>query len=78
MIRHSTNRWYRGKRVAPGDPVDGTQSQKQNLIDCNQAYDDGQDKVTMDNTKDEIIAYLESEEIEFNKTATKAELLELI
>lgn len=79
MIRHSTGRWYHGKRVYPGDPVEGTEAQKQTLIDCNQAYEDGDlDKPSMDNTKKEIEAWLDQEGIEYDEYATKSELLELI
>lgn len=34
--------------------------------------------LTMDNTKDEILDYLESEGVEHTKSSTKSELLELI
>ncbi len=81
MIRHTTNRWYHGRRVKPHDPVIGSDKQKQNLIDCNQAYDDGleaEPKPSMDDTKAEIIEYLNAHYIEHNSNATKAELLELI
>lgn len=36
-----------------------------------------QEKPTMDNTKDEIISYLESKGLEFSESQTKSELLEL-
>lgn len=78
MIRHETGRWYHGERVYPGDPVQGTQKQKEALLTCGQAYDDGEETVTMDNTKKEIEAFLEANEIEYSEYSTKAELLELI
>ena len=40
--------------------------------------DDDDDVVTMDNTKDEILAYLEANEIEHDPADTKAELLSLL
>lgn len=38
MIKHSTNRWFNGNRVKPGDEVKGTKQEKDALLDCGQAY----------------------------------------
>jgi hypothetical protein len=81
MIRHATNRWYHGKRVNPGDIVKGSDKQKEVLLSCGQAYDDGlevEPKPDMSNTKAEIIEYLNAHYIEHSENSTKAELLELI
>ena len=81
MIRHTTNRWYHGRRVKPEDPVVGSEKQKQALLDCGQAYDDGleaEPKPSMSDTKQEIIDYLNAHYIEHDSTSKKAELLELI
>jgi len=60
----------------PGEPVEGTEQQKQRLLNAGQAYEDA--SISMDNTKDEIIEYLEDQEIEYSASDTKAELLDLL
>lgn len=44
----------------------------------NGSDDDDDEGVSMDNSKDEIAAYLEANEIEYTSDLTKAELLDLI
>lgn len=77
MIRHSTTRIFNGKRVSRSDAVEGTAKQKQDLLECGQAYEDVT-KPDSNSLKSEIVAYLEENDIEFDSTATKAELIELI
>lgn len=75
MIRHRTSRIFNGKRVKPDEVVHGTLKQKQELVDCGQAYDDGIEIPTMSNTKDEIHVFMDSMGIEYEESMTKEELL---
>ena len=76
MIRYSTTRIHRGKSVKAGDPVEGTDRQKQRLLDCGQAYEDKKPKE--DYTVNELKSYMEGEGIEFTSSMKKYELLEKI
>lgn len=78
MIRYSTTRFHNGKKVKAGDPVEGTQRQIDRLLDCGQAYDDGQDAPDETNTVKELKAYMDSEGIYFNSSMNKEELLQQI
>jgi len=72
---------WKGSRVEPNDPVFGSEQEKVALVECNQAYDDGEPldpKPTMSNTKQEIIDYLNGHYIAHDETDTKQELLDLI
>ncbi len=81
MIRFKTSRIWKGERVKAKDPVtDATQKEIDAGLECGQFYDDNveaEPKPTMDNTKAEIIEYLNAHYIEHSDSMTKAELLEL-
>lgn len=79
MIRHSTARHFNGKRVSPGDVVQGTDKQREALLACGQAYIDESYVVPdMNNTKDEIISFLDAHNVDYLKSMTKSELLECL
>lgn len=81
MVTFRFPRVWKGERVKPGDPVEGTQKEMQALIACGQAYDDTEkaDKApTMSNTKKEIEAFLDESGIAYDEFATKSQLLDLI
>lgn len=75
MIRYSTTRSHNGKKVKAGDIVEGTDRQKQRLLDCGQAYEE---TINESSTVPEIKAYMKSEGIEFSSSMNKSELLEKI
>lgn len=78
MIRFQTNRMWHGERVYQHDPVEGTQQEKADLLSCGQAYEDEPVLPTIQNTKKEIEAYLDANDIPYDEYATKAELLECL
>lgn len=75
MIRYSTTRSHNGKKVKAGDIVEGSDRQKQRLLDCGQAYEE---TINESSTVPEIKAYMKSEGIEFSSSMNKSELLEKI
>ena len=75
MIKYSTTRIHNGKKVKAGDPVEGTDRQKQRLLECGQAYEEN---ISQSSTVPEIKSYMKSEGIEFNSSMNKSELLEQI
>jgi len=75
MIKYSTTRIHNGKKVNVGDPVEGTDRQKQRLLECGQAYEEN---ISQSSTVDEIKSYMKSEGIEFTSSMNKSELLEQI
>lgn len=78
IIKAKFYQQWRGHEVGKDEPYPNiTSRQAERLIDCGRAYREVE-VPTMDNTKKEIEAYLQAENIEFSEYATKAELLELI
>lgn len=69
---------WKGERVYPGDPVEGTDKERDALMDCGQAYSDDPIYPTMENTKKEIEVWLDAEGIEYDEYATKSELIECL
>lgn len=72
---------WKGERVWPDDPVEGTKREKERLMSVDQAYDDSKptaDKPTAENTKAEIKQYLDDNGIDYDSDALKDELLELV
>lgn len=63
------------------DNADAAQEKHDARVDAkggNGGDGDGDEGVSMDNTKAEIAAYLDANDIEYDDTATKADLLDLI
>nr|BDD43942.1 hypothetical protein 6 [bacterium] len=75
---HTTNRFFNGVRVTPGEEVKGTPKQIKDLVDCGQAEQVPTEVPTESNTKQEIMDYLVYQGVEFDSGLTKAELLELL
>lgn len=78
MIRFKTDRMWKGERVRPGDPVNGTDKEKQAMLECGQAYNDEMSYPTMENTKKEIELWLDENDIPYDEYATKSELIECL
>jgi hypothetical protein len=85
MVRATFSQHWRGSEYAKDELIPADEKQEVALVKCGRAYYDIPDPITpdmrtiptMDNTKSEIMVYLEADGIEFDKTLTKSELLEL-
>lgn len=78
MIKHKTTRIFNGKRVSRGDVVQGSDKQKEALLECGQAYRDElnpKDYVNESDTKSTIQKFMEANQIEYDLSMTKKELL---
>lgn len=76
MVKHKYNRMWKGERVTPGTPVEGTDKERQALLDADLAYKEVS-RPNSNSTVKEIKAYLDAEGIEYESGALKDELLEL-
>lgn len=80
IVRASFPQGWRNNKYDKDEKMPATEAQARRLTASEQAYYDFETNKapTMDNTKKEIISYLEVQGYEYEETETKAELLERI
>jgi hypothetical protein len=92
MVKFKFSQYWRGSYYNAGDSIPADEKQSKRLLDAGLAYEvfESAEQVedvleesvleipTMENTKSEIMAYLDSDGIEYDPTLTKSQLLELV
>jgi hypothetical protein len=87
MVKSKFSQHWRGSYYNAGDAMPADEKQSKRLLDAGLAYESYEPEVldileetipTMENTKSEIMAYLDSDGIEYDPTLTKSQLLELV
>ena len=89
MVKSKFSQHWRGSYYNAGDAMPADEKQSKRLLDAGLAYESYEpvedaleenvlEIPTMENTKSEIMAYLDSDGIEYDPTLTKSQLLELV